>query len=146
MWQPGWEESLGENGYMHMYTWVPLLSTWNHHSVLISLCCAVLRGSVVSNSLWPPWTVTCQAPLFMGFSRQEYWSGWRFLLQGIVPTQGLTSDLPHCRQSLSCLTHQGKSSTACCTDAGAGTRSLFAASTVRMKTIFSNRQLTIQRM
>ena len=22
-----------------------------------------------------PWTVACQAPLFMGFSRQEYWSG-----------------------------------------------------------------------
>ena len=22
-----------------------------------------------------PWTVTCQAPLSMGFSRQEYWSG-----------------------------------------------------------------------
>ena len=21
------------------------------------------------------WTVACQAPLFMGFSRQEYWSG-----------------------------------------------------------------------
>ena len=23
-----------------------------------------------------PWTVVCQAPLSMGFSRQEYWSGW----------------------------------------------------------------------
>ena len=22
-----------------------------------------------------PWTVACQAALFMGFSRQEYWSG-----------------------------------------------------------------------
>ena len=29
----------------------------------------------MSNSLWPPWTVACQAPLSMGFSRQEYWSG-----------------------------------------------------------------------
>ena len=25
-----------------------------------------------------PWTVTWQAPLFMGFSRQEYWSGFPF--------------------------------------------------------------------
>ena len=25
-----------------------------------------------------PWTVTCQAPLSMGFSRQEYWSGLPF--------------------------------------------------------------------
>ena len=24
------------------------------------------------------WTVTCQAPLGVGFSRQEYWSGWAF--------------------------------------------------------------------
>ena len=22
------------------------------------------------------WTIDCQAPLSMGFSRQEYWSGW----------------------------------------------------------------------
>ena len=26
-------------------------------------------------SLRLPWTVACQAPLSMGFSRQEYWSG-----------------------------------------------------------------------
>ena len=41
--------------------------------------------SVVSNSLWPlhvtTWTVACQAPLSMGFPRQEYWS-CHFLLQG----------------------------------------------------------------
>ena len=24
---------------------------------------------------WSPWTVACQAPLSMGFSRQKYWSG-----------------------------------------------------------------------
>jgi len=26
-----------------------------------------------------PWTVACQDPLSMGFSRQEYWSGLPFL-------------------------------------------------------------------
>ena len=26
-------------------------------------------------TLWTLWTVACQAPLSMGFSRQEYWSG-----------------------------------------------------------------------
>ena len=31
MWQPGWEGSLGENGYMDMYGWVPALSTY--HSI-----------------------------------------------------------------------------------------------------------------
>ena len=35
-----------------------------------------------------PWTVACQAPLSMGFSRQEYWSGLPFPSQGIFPTQG----------------------------------------------------------
>ena len=25
-----------------------------------------------------PWTVACQVPLSMGFSRQEYWSGLPF--------------------------------------------------------------------
>ena len=33
MWQPGWEGSLGENGYMYMYGWVPSLFTWNYHSI-----------------------------------------------------------------------------------------------------------------
>ena len=30
----GWEGSLGENGYMHMYGWVPLLSTWKYHIIV----------------------------------------------------------------------------------------------------------------
>ena len=29
-------------------------------------------------TLETPWTVACQAPLSMGFSRQEYWSGSLF--------------------------------------------------------------------
>ena len=46
-----------------------------------------------------PWIVAHQAPLSMGFSRQEYWSGLPILLlQGIFPTQGLSL-------SLLCLLH-----------------------------------------
>ena len=37
----------------------------------IAMC---VSGSVVSSSLWPPWTVACQAPLSVEFSRPEYWS------------------------------------------------------------------------
>ena len=29
----------------------------------------------VSHSVLSPWTVACQAPLFMEFSKHEYWSG-----------------------------------------------------------------------
>ena len=32
-----------------------------------------------------PRTIACQAPLTMGFSRQEHWSGLPFLLQGLFP-------------------------------------------------------------
>ena len=35
-----------------------------------------------------PWTVARQAPLSMGFSRQEYWSGCHILLQWTFSTQG----------------------------------------------------------
>ena len=47
-----------------------------------------------------PWTVAFQAPLSMGFSKQEYWSGLPFASPGIFPTQGSNPGLPHCRQTL----------------------------------------------
>ena len=126
-------------------------------------------------TLVTPWTIALQAPLSIGFSRQEYWSGlpfpslgdlpdpgikpgspalqadslpseppgkplkvkwlscvqlcklldcsppvssvhgtfqtntgvgYRFLLQGIFPTQGSNLCLPHCRQTFYHLSHQ----------------------------------------
>ena len=35
-----------------------------------------------------PWTVAHQAPLSMGFSRQEYWSGLPFPSSGDLPNPG----------------------------------------------------------
>ena len=35
-----------------------------------------------------PWTVACWSPLFMGFSRQEYWSGLPCPPPGILPSTG----------------------------------------------------------
>ena len=35
------------------------------------------------------WTVACQAPLAMGFSRQEYWSGLPFPSPGDLPDPGI---------------------------------------------------------
>ena len=46
------------------------------------------------------WTVVHQAPLSMGFSRQEYWGGLPFPSPGIFPTQGLNPGLPHCRHKV----------------------------------------------
>ena len=36
-----------------------------------------------------PWTVACQAPLCMGFSRQEHWSQWSFPSSGNLPNPGI---------------------------------------------------------
>ena len=44
--------------------------------------------SVVSDSV-TLWTVALQAPLSMGFSRQEYWSGLPFPPLGDLPDPGI---------------------------------------------------------
>ena len=36
-----------------------------------------------------PWIVVLQAPLSMGFSSQEYWSGWPFPSPGDLPDPGI---------------------------------------------------------
>ena len=55
-----------------------------------------------------PWAVACTRLLrpwdFLGKSTG---GGCHFLLQGIFPTQGSNPGLPHCRQTLYHLSHQG---------------------------------------
>ena len=41
-----------------------------------------------------PWTVACQAPLSMEFSRQEYWSGLPCPSPGDLPNPGIESRSP----------------------------------------------------
>ena len=36
-----------------------------------------------------PWTIVCQVPLSLEFSRQEYWSGFLFLSPGDLPDPGI---------------------------------------------------------
>ena len=43
---------------------------------------------VMSDSLWTPWTTACQAPLSMGFFRQEHWSVLPFPSPGDLPDPG----------------------------------------------------------
>ena len=40
------------------------------------------------------WTVACQAPLSMGFSRQEYWSGLSCPPPGDLPDSGIKPGAP----------------------------------------------------
>ena len=48
-----------------------------------------LSRSVVSRSFATPWTVAHQAPLPVGFPRQEYWSGLPFPSPGDLPDPGI---------------------------------------------------------
>ena len=40
------------------------------------------------------WTIAPQAPLFMGFSKQEYWSGLPYSPPGDLPNLGIQPGLP----------------------------------------------------
>ena len=54
-------------------------------------------GGLVTKScptLVTPWTVVCQSPLSMGFSRQVYWSGLPCFSPGDLPDPGIESRSP----------------------------------------------------
>ena len=63
--------------------------SWNAYILLLLF----LSHSVVSNSFTTPCTVVHQAPLSMGFSRQEYWSGL-FPSSGDLPNPGIKPSSP----------------------------------------------------
>ena len=54
----------------------------------------MLSHSVVSDSATPMDYIACQAPLSMGFSRQEYWSGLPFPPPGDLPDPGIKPGSP----------------------------------------------------
>ena len=60
----------------------------------------------MSDSFATLWIVACQAPLSMGFSRQEYWSGLPFPSPGNLPDPGIKAGLLHCSWILYCLSHR----------------------------------------
>ena len=54
-----------------------------------------------------PWTVAYQAPLSMGFSRQQCWNGLPFPSPRDLPNPGIEPGSPTSRQTLYHLSHQG---------------------------------------
>ena len=62
-------------------------------TVHISCVCVLCHFSCV----WPfvtLWTIARQAPLSMGFSRQEYWSGLPYPPPGYLPDPGMEPATP----------------------------------------------------
>ena len=53
--------------------------------------CLVAKSCI---TLVTPWTVACQAPLSIRFSRQEYWSGLPFPSPEDLPDPGVESAYP----------------------------------------------------
>ena len=63
------------------------------------------------------WTVAHQAPLSMGFSRQEYWSGLPFPPPGDLPDPGIEPMIPAApalQVDSLLLSHQGSSKNTVC--------------------------------
>ena len=58
---------------------------------------SVFASAYVLSHVWlfaTPWTVACQPPLSVGFSRQEYLSGLPFPSPGDLPNPGIKSTSP----------------------------------------------------
>ena len=71
---------------------------WRRYYRCVTTECNNLRSEVKSLSrvrlFAAPWTIAYQVPLFMGFSRQEYWSGLPFPSPGDFSDPGIEPRSP----------------------------------------------------
>ena len=83
-------------------TWIEAMeTTWEGHRSCASpeeerAVCAPSECSCMLSCAWfcDSMTVACQAPLSMGFPRQEYWSGLPFPPLGCLPNSGMEPSSP----------------------------------------------------
>ena len=71
--------------------------TCQHFQKVFILLFLWLFGGLVAKLcpiLVTPWAVVCQAPLFLGFSRQEYWNGFPLPSPGDFPDPGIKLGSP----------------------------------------------------
>ena len=69
-----------------IYSYITFHISGNIASLILS--CSLLSDSVTS------WTIAHEAPLFMGYPRQEYWSGLPFPPPGNLPDPGIELVFP----------------------------------------------------
>ena len=67
-------------------TFLYIRDLFQHFKLFPWHCCCCL---VILNSFVTPWTVAHQAPLSMGFPRQEYWNGLPFPFPGDLLNPGI---------------------------------------------------------
>ena len=63
----------------------------------VCVCVCVCVSRLVMSDSATPWTAACQAPLSMGFSRQEYWNGLPFPSPGVLSHPGIKPRPPSLR-------------------------------------------------
>ena len=83
--KPSFQSFVCMNVFIQIYWY-----TWVYIHILLLLF-SLLNHVQLSAT---PWTVACQAPLSMGFSRQEYWSGLPLPSPGDLPESGRESTTP----------------------------------------------------
>ena len=77
------------NSYYHLYNLRKYVIIGNYTLLYLS-------GLVAKSCLTvaTPWTVVHRTPLYIGFSRQEYWSGQPFPSPGHLPKPGIEPGSP----------------------------------------------------
>ena len=88
----GWGEKKGiafQKESMHLL--------WNYSVILIESQVKLRKHACVPSCVWlcsTPWSVAHQAPLSMGFPRQEYWNRLPFPSPGDLPNPGIKPSSP----------------------------------------------------
>ena len=93
-----------------LYSWITPNTTWfcKRYAPYLTKCASLLSyrsrtkllysaGGLVTKpcpTLETPWTAACQAPLAMGFCRQEHWSGLPFLSPGNLTNPEIEPGFP----------------------------------------------------
>ena len=106
-----WFKKLNHRIRRNLTIWTQSVVPLWHHLTCLSV--PVFPRSVekvlLLSYIWlsaTPWTVSCQAPLSMEFSRQEYQSELPFPSPGNRSNPGSKPGFQHCRQILYHLSHQ----------------------------------------
>ena len=87
-------DTLGLSSFLAGFPVFPCFSIYFSQKSLVYCVGFSLRACMLSHfsCVWlfvTPWTVACQPPLSMGFSRQEHWSGLPCPPPGDLPNPGV---------------------------------------------------------
>ena len=85
-----------EGPIYHMYVYVCVVCVCVCVCMCMCMHIKLLQSCLTFSTIW---TIACQAPLSMGFSRHEYWSGLACPPPGDLLNPRLLR-LPHCRRIL----------------------------------------------